>query len=483
MARFHWVISASALLAFTCSVVAPPPRKQPEPKPAPDDDPNLNEATLGLEYRSYLEEIVKVLEEDPQFKVILDNATEQEIKSGAVADKLHVVDPSIRSRLDELKRIELERLRRKATEAYELSNGLDREAIKEPLHLEHRNPHTFREEDLRRLVRKTAHDLEELDRKRHEEFKKYEMEKEFNRTRELKKMDKQHREEAEKKHEEEVKTHKQHEKVHHPLSEDQLEEVWEEQDHMDKDSFDPETFFRMHDVDGNEQLDPVETMALFKSELDKLYNSSDADPREREEEMNQMRETTYKEVDTDQDGLISLEEFVASTKHEDYKHDQGWEGIPDREHEFEQKEFDEYAHHREQELGEEDHHDSEEHHDDHPEAHPDQPQLSLPIGNPPQPYHQQQQHGQPQQQQQQQQQQHGQPQQQQQQQLYAGQQQGIPLQQQGVPVQQHQGTYQQGVPVQHGVPVQQQYGAPPQQHGAPVPQQAVPGQQQKFHKQ
>ena len=34
--------------------------------------------------------------------------------------------------------------------------------------------------------------------------------------------------------------------VHHPLSEDQLEEVWEEQDHMDKDSFDPETFFRMH---------------------------------------------------------------------------------------------------------------------------------------------------------------------------------------------------------------------------------------------
>ena len=58
------------------------------------------------------------------------------------------------------------------------------------------------------------------------------------------------------------------------------------------------------DLDGNEQLDPVETMALFKSELDKLYNGSDADPREREEEMNQMRETTYREVDVDKDGLI-----------------------------------------------------------------------------------------------------------------------------------------------------------------------------------
>ena len=58
------------------------------------------------------------------------------------------------------------------------------------------------------------------------------------------------------------------------------------------------------DLDGNEQLDPVETMALFKSELDKLYNSSDADIREREEEMNQMREITYREVDSDKNGLI-----------------------------------------------------------------------------------------------------------------------------------------------------------------------------------
>ena len=41
---------------------------------------------------------------------------------------------------------------------------------------------------------------------------------------------------------------------------------------------------------------------------------------------------------------------MASTKHDDYKHDQGWEGIPDREHEYEQKEYDEYAHHREQDM-------------------------------------------------------------------------------------------------------------------------------------
>ena len=41
---------------------------------------------------------------------------------------------------------------------------------------------------------------------------------------------------------------------------------------------------------------------------------------------------------------------MASTKHDDYKHDQGWEGIPDREHEYEQKEYDEYARHRELDM-------------------------------------------------------------------------------------------------------------------------------------
>ena len=27
--------------------------------------------------------------------------------------------------------------------------------------------------------------------------------------------------------------HRQHDKMHHPMTKDQLEEVWEEQDHMD----------------------------------------------------------------------------------------------------------------------------------------------------------------------------------------------------------------------------------------------------------
>ncbi len=34
--------------------------------------------------------------------------------------------------------------------------------------------------------------------------------------------------------------------VHHPGSKQQLEEVWEEQDHMNKNDFNPKTFFVMH---------------------------------------------------------------------------------------------------------------------------------------------------------------------------------------------------------------------------------------------
>lgn len=52
---------------------------------------------------------------------------------------------------------------------------------------------------------------------------------------------------------------------------------------MDKDSFDPKTFFMLHDIDSNGFVDEVELEALFQLELDKVYNVSDPnwDARER----------------------------------------------------------------------------------------------------------------------------------------------------------------------------------------------------------
>lgn len=39
--------------------------------------------------------------------------------------------------------------------------------------------------------------------------------------------------------------------MHHPGSRQQLEEVWEEQDHLSPDSFNPKTFFQLHGPYGN----------------------------------------------------------------------------------------------------------------------------------------------------------------------------------------------------------------------------------------
>merc|ERR1712198_188391 len=90
------------------------------------------------------------------------------------------------------------------------------------------------------------------------------------------------------------------------MTKDQLEEVWEEQDHMDPQDWDPKTFFNMHDLDGNGQWDENEVRVLFKKELDKAYdpNAPEDDMREREEEMERMRDATP--------GLSSTAQYVPS---------------------------------------------------------------------------------------------------------------------------------------------------------------------------
>lgn len=72
------------------------------------------------------------------------------------------------------------------------------------------------------------------------------MQKEYEKRTVLNELD----EEGRKKYEEELKKqrekHNKHEKVHHPGNKAQLEEVWEKQDHMEGQEFDPKAFFMMH---------------------------------------------------------------------------------------------------------------------------------------------------------------------------------------------------------------------------------------------
>ena len=77
--------------------------------------------------------------------------------------------------------------------------------------------------------------------------------------------------------------------------------------------------------------------------LDKVFNKSDPsyDPLEREEEMNRMREHVMNEIDKDKDRMVSLQEFLDSTKEKDFDTNQEWKTIED-EPQFNQNEFEEF---------------------------------------------------------------------------------------------------------------------------------------------
>merc|ERR1711962_409517 len=133
-------------------------------------------------------------------------------------------------------------------------------------HVELKHP-TFEVADLQKLIKQTTDDLEEADKNRKEEFKKYEMEKKFEKEMRLKAInDTDERKVVQEEMEKMEAKHKAHEKLKYPMTKDQLEEVWEDQDHMDPEDWDPKTFFAMHNLDGNGQWDENEVRILFKKD-------------------------------------------------------------------------------------------------------------------------------------------------------------------------------------------------------------------------
>lgn len=64
------------------------------------------------------------------------------------------------------------------------------------------------------------------DRRRRGEFKEYELQKEFEHQEKLRSLDEEHQKTYEADLKKQHEKHDKHEKVHHPGSKDQLEEVW-----------------------------------------------------------------------------------------------------------------------------------------------------------------------------------------------------------------------------------------------------------------
>lgn len=59
-------------------------------------------------------------------------------------------------------------------------------------------------------------------------------------------------------------------KAKHPGNKQQLEEVWEAEG-FDKDTFNPKTFFKMHDLNNDGEWDDFELEAVFEKEVDLLF--------------------------------------------------------------------------------------------------------------------------------------------------------------------------------------------------------------------
>lgn len=314
---------------------------------------------LGLHYGKYLKEVVAALDKDQKFTETIKNMDAEDIKSGKVAEQLKHVHEDVRKKLNDLKYLEIKRLASLGTRKHEMEqfgetyHGNDKRkwrtlGLKDvPEHLAN-DAHHFDVSDLHKLMVAATNDLEKLDKERKEDFKTYEMEKEWQFQERLKMMNETEKETAKKLRQELKDKHDNHPKVHEPGKMQQFEEVWEKKEHLPVSEFDPKVFFAMYDKNSDGFWDPSEVKPLLKIEVSKLYdpNNPEDDPNEMEEDYERMREHIYKEIDADKDGLISLKEFVDYSKRPEARQDNGWDDVG-KEKAYTDKDYEDYMRNRE----------------------------------------------------------------------------------------------------------------------------------------
>ncbi len=137
-------------LYLSYTLLAKPIRKEKDEEEEEKDPKKREEA----EYLRYLGQVVEILEEDDDFKKKLHNATEDEIRSGEIADHVDLLSHNVRTKLDELKRMEVEYQRRLHKQSRDHANGITERNFWNPMFDE--NQDTFETEDLRKLLHKVS---------------------------------------------------------------------------------------------------------------------------------------------------------------------------------------------------------------------------------------------------------------------------------------------------------------------------------------
>lgn len=136
------ILCVVTLLVFLTCCYAPPVKKEKqEPK---EDLP---------EYARYLRQVVEILEKDEDYVQKLMNASDDDLRSGKVADGIDFVRHDVRTKLDELKRQEIERQRQIRRQMNDHQTGLKEREHWNPV-FDDDNPDFFTPEDFKKLLDK-----------------------------------------------------------------------------------------------------------------------------------------------------------------------------------------------------------------------------------------------------------------------------------------------------------------------------------------
>ena len=223
-------------------------------------------------YDTYLQVVIKKLHSDPNFKQKLKSLSMEQIKSGQTELKLHDITHELQNELHDVKRKEIDRLRRLIRARSDSQTGHKVPAKQLEINdiatfMDHSDPQYFTDTDIQRLLLSAMKNIQDTDVYRHERYKEFQM-KEFLKEEEfLSHLSKRERI-AEEKRRRQLDEHTMRKLKHnHPGSKAHFMNIWRKFDGMG-DKFDAKTFFKLHDTNSDDFWDPVEVEILMAKELE-----------------------------------------------------------------------------------------------------------------------------------------------------------------------------------------------------------------------
>jgi len=194
-------------------------KREDEDKQGPAVDEPID---TGLFYDEYLQKVIKVLEEDPDFREKMADVNFEQVKVATFSKELNNVAKHVRDKLDDIKRKEIDRIRKLLKAKTQMAEGKKinhKQLINDMAgHLDHFNADSFQARDLERLIDQATKDLKEYDVERHEKFKEYEMQKALEEEMKMAKMNELEKKAYEDEQTKQKKAHKrQAQNLPHPM--------------------------------------------------------------------------------------------------------------------------------------------------------------------------------------------------------------------------------------------------------------------------